>query len=88
MQNYSKDDYVGYIEALDTSDLQNLSTRRQLFTKRLAQKCVSNDSDIFPLNSNSAELRNGEKFRVKFAKSVRLPKSAIPSIQKILNRHK
>ena len=85
-----RDEYTGYSQALETLNLQSLSDRRQSLAKRFALKCVKNEKfkDLFPLNPNDTDLRSGEKYLVKFAKTNRLQKSTIPALQKILNRHK
>ena len=85
-----RDQYTGYSQALETLNLQSLSDRRQSLAKRFALKCVKNEKfkDLFPLNPNDTDLRSGEKYLVKFAKTNRLQKSTIPALQKILNRHK
>ena len=75
-------------EREDIETLQSLSDRRQSLAKRFALKCANSDKfgAMFPLNQNSAETRNTEKYVVKFAKSGRLQKSSIPAMQKLLNR--
>jgi hypothetical protein len=85
-----KDEYTGYNQALEILNLQSLSDRRQSLAKRFALKCVKNEKlrDLFPLNQNNTDLRSGEKYIVKFARTSRLQKSTIPALQKILNRQK
>ena len=85
-----KDDYKDYSQALEELKLQSLSDRRQSLAKRFALKCANSDKfgAMFPLNQNSVETRNTEKYVVKFAKSGRLQKSSIPAMQKLLNREK
>ena len=55
---------------------------------RFAVKCTRNDrfKELFPLNSNDAGVRDSEKYAVKFAHTDRLKDSAIPAMQRILNR--
>ena len=85
-----KDEYTGYNQALEILNLQSLSDRRQSLAKRFALKCVKNEKlrDLFPLNQNNTDLRSGEKYIVKFARTSRLQKSTIPALQKMLNRQK
>ena len=83
-----KDDYTGYIQALKDLNLMSLSDRRQMLAKRFAVKCVKDEKfkDLFPRNKNNMDLRNSEKYLVKFCKGARLQKSSIPEMQKLLNR--
>ena len=85
-----KEEYTNYNDALKTLNLEMLSDRRQLLAKRFALKCTENDkfSDLFPLNPAGPDLRNNEKYHVKFARTSRLKDSAIPAMQKLLNRQK
>ena len=85
-----KEEYNGYNQALETLNLQNLSDRRQVLAKRFALKCVKSEKfkDLFPENPNNNDLRNTEKYTVKFARGGRLQTSANPAMQKILNRMK
>ena len=85
-----KEEYTNYNDALKTLNLQTLSDRRQLLAKRFAEKCAKSEkfADLFPLNPSSADLRNNEKYKVKFARTSRLKDSAIPAMQKLLNRQK
>ena len=54
-----------------------------MLAARFATKCANDErfSDFSPLN-NQMNLRDGEKFRVKFARTGRLQKSVIPAMQK------
>ena len=57
-----------------------------MLAARFANKCANDDrfSDLFPLN-NVINLRDGEKYKVKFATTGRLQKSSVPAMQKLLN---
>ena len=79
-----KEDYLTYIDALDQLGLQTLSERRQQLCKKFATKCLNNDKskDMFPLDN----ARNGDKFKVNFARHSRLLNSAIPQMQRLLNQ--
>ena len=85
-----KDQYSGYQQALASLNLQSLSDRRQLLAKRFALECTKSEkfNNLFPLNQNDTYLRNGEKYKVKFARTGRLQDSAIPAMQKLLNRQR
>jgi hypothetical protein len=79
-----KDDYQNYNQALKQLNLQNLSDRRQMLARRFALKCTKNErfKELFPLNS----CRNKDKYAVKFAHTDRLRDSAIPVMQRLLNK--
>ena len=83
-----KEDYINYNQALKTLNLQNLSEKRQMLAERFATKCAASDrfTELFPLNSNLNNIRNSEKYAVKFAHTDRLKDSSIPAMQRILNR--
>ena len=83
-----KSDYTNYTDALKTLTLLSLSDRRQLLAKRFALKCVKSDrfKDLFPINQNGKELRNSEKYLVRFCNGSRLQNSSIPAMQRLLNK--
>ena len=70
--------------SLDQLGLQTLSERRQQLCKKFATKCLNNDKskDMFPLDN----AKNGDKFKVNFARHSRLLNSAIPQMQKLMNQ--
>ena len=80
---------INYKKALEKVDLESLEDRRKKLSLNFAKKCVKNESmsGLFPKTNKSHEfkLRNTEKFEVKFARTERLKKSAIPVMQKLLN---
>ena len=82
-----KKDYISYENALEITSLPKLSDRRVHLCQTFAKKCTKNPktSDIFPLNSQSYNTRNPEKYQVTHANTSRLAKSAIPFMQKLLN---
>ena len=67
---------------IKTLNLQRLDERRLKLCLQFAKKLVS---ATFPLNDNEANLRNPEKYEVKFARTGRLFNSAAPSLQRLLN---
>ena len=62
----------------------------KMLARRFPSKCTRNDrfQDLFPLNDNHIGARNEEKFPVIFASTDRLKNSAIPAMQRLLNRPK
>ena len=83
-----KDNYESYSNALFLTNLQTLKARRLMLSKVFASKCTKNErsKDMFPLNVNTVNTRNPEKFQVTKAKTSRLARSAIPSMQRQLNK--
>ena len=82
--------YTNYEEALEKLDLQPLTERREELCLKFAKKCLRNNKvkDMFPLSEKPhlMDLRNSEKYVVKHANTERLKKSAIPFMQRLLNR--
>ena len=88
-----KDDYTGYTNALESLNLESLEARRQHLLLRFAKKSLKNphSASMFPLNPNFSENpmennRQTEKYTVNFASKGRLYDSAIPSMQRALNK--
>ena len=81
--------FENYDDALDKVDLQRLTERRNDLCLKFAKKCTQSEKtqDIFPLKRkiHDIDVRYPEKFVVKFAKTERLKKSAIPNMQRMLN---
>ena len=84
--------YSNYEQALDELNLDSLKTRRNKLCRKFALKCLNNDktSKFFPLNKkrHCMKTKKYEKFKVKFANTERLKKSAIPQMQRLLNQEK
>ena len=81
--------YTTYEEALTNLNLDYLSVRREKLCLKFAKKCLKHDktSDMFPLNSTlDHDIRKKGKFQVQFAHTNRLRDSAIPQLQRALNR--
>ena len=78
-----KEEYEHYDSALSLCSLPTLKERRNQLCLSFAKKCTKNDrtSDMFPLNNFS----HHEKYFVTKASTGRLDKSAIPSMQRLLN---
>ena len=84
-----KGEYTDYPTALIRLNIQSLSDRRQILAKRFATKCTKNEQfkNLFPLNNKQhVNLRNPEKYSVKFSRTLRLCKSSIPTMQRLLNQ--
>ena len=56
----------------------------QMLARGFAVKCTKNErfKDLFPLNNP----QNNDKYTVKFAHTNRLRDSAIPAMQRLLNK--
>ena len=82
--------YESYSQALETTDLTTLSQRRKKLCLNFARKCVENEKTqhMFPLNASSHSMskRNEEKFQVQHSRTARLGNSAIPYLQRLLNK--
>ena len=84
------ENYLSYENALYLSNLETLKARRIQLSKRFAIKCTRNEvlSDMFPLSEHNVNTRNPEKYRVTKARTNRLAVSAIPTMQRQLNKLK
>ena len=83
------DEYVYYDQALKQLNLEKLSDRRTNLCLKFARNCLKFDQtkDMFPLNGQqNHNIRNKDKFEVQHAKHSRLLKSAIPQMQRALNK--
>ena len=79
--------YTNYEDALQSCKLKTLSERRSELSLKFAKKCIKNPktADIFPLNNPQRRTRLTEKFKVTHANTVRLARSAVPFMQRLLN---
>ena len=86
-----KENYDCYEQALITTKLDTLEKRRQILALRFSRKCVKHPqmNRMFPLNDKSqgAVTRRNEKFYVQPANTDRLANSAIPYMQRLLNKY-
>ena len=83
-----KEEYTDYYSALLRLNLESLSERRQTLAKRFAIRCTRNENykNLFPPNERkNVNLRKQEKYEVKFSRTLRLCKSSIPAMQRLLN---
>ena len=84
--------YEHYEEGLIKANLEPLKIRREMLCKNFAIKCTKSENprvnDIFKTKKNEhrMKLRQNEKYEVKYAKTSRLKDSAIPYMQRILNK--
>ena len=88
-----KEDYTSYTSALESLNLESLETRREQLLLRFAKKSLKNphSASMFPLNPTFSEdpmenNRQTEKYKVNFASKGRLYDSAIPTMQRALNK--
>ena len=84
-----KERYVNYKNALNVIGIDSLEQRREKLCLKFAKACVRHEklSDLFPKNKKGHLMskRGKELFLVKRAKTERLKKSSIISMQKFLN---
>ena len=84
-----KEEYTDYSSALTRLNIQTLSERRKTLAKNFAKKCTKSEQfrNMFPLNNKQhVNLRNPEKYMVNFSRTLRLCKSSIPAMQRLLNQ--
>ena len=83
-------DFKNYDDALIKADLDSLENRREVLCQKFAEKCLKNEKtkDLFPNREKAhcMKTREEEQFSVNFANTGRLMKSAIPHMQRILNK--
>ena len=85
--------YTGYEDALEYFCLDKLSDRREKKCLEFGLKCLLHPvhSRMFPVNPNTLKnpnnTRHSEHFTVNWAKSESYRQSAIPHIQRLLNRY-
>ena len=79
--------YTTYSDVLEWAGLDTLAARRTKLCLNFAKKCVKNERTrpMFPVNEKDAITRNHEHFKVTYARTDRLAKSAIPFMQRLLN---
>ena len=84
--------YICYETALKKTGLEKLVSRRETLCLKFAQSASKNtlSRDMFPKNISEYHdetARNREAFIVQKARTDRLFKSAIPYMQRLLNKH-
>ena len=84
------DRYKSYEEALKTIKIDSLEERRQKICLKFAKQCLRNEKlkDMFPRTQSGHKMdkRYKEKYVVKKTMTERFKKSAIPSMQRLLNK--
>ena len=81
-----------YKENLKHLNIETLKERRNILSRRFAEKCVKNPKtkDMFQIKTKAhkMKLRNQNKYQVQKVNTVRMHKSAIPQMTKYLNKQK
>ena len=84
-----KERYMNYKNALNVIGIDSLEQRREKLCLKFAKACVRHDklSDMFPKSKKEHVMnkRGEDVFSVKMEKTERYKKSAIISMQKLLN---
>ena len=86
------ENYNSYEETLEKTSLTTLYERRQVRCLKFAVKATKHPEcrEMFPLNKSEVthNTRDREIFQVNFAHTEAYRRSAIPSLQRLLNSHK
>ena len=85
-----KTNYTTYEEALESLMLAKLSDRREKLMLKFALNCTKNKftSELFPLNKTTAmKTRHRETYKVLHCNTDRLKDSAVPYMQRLLNKY-
>ena len=86
--------YESYTQALEVFKLQRLYCRREELCLSFAQKCTKSKNTqvraLFPHNNahSTVETRESENYHVNIARTGRYKKSAVPYMQRLLNKNK
>ena len=82
--------YESYSRTLSELGMKSLSERRNILCLKFAKKSlkVENFGHLFPLNSKSHDMRTrkGNIYKVAKSYSKKYQQSAIPSMQRLLNK--
>ena len=80
--------YESYDDALNWSGLKTLKERRKDLSLTFAKKCTNHKEtkNMFPLKIGNLKTRKNYVYGVTPARTTRLAKSAIPSMQRQLNQ--
>ena len=85
-----KHEYISYEQAMEKLSLETLEQRRENLCLKFAKKCLKNShaSDMFELKDDKhmMELRKNEKYKVNHANTERYKQSAVPYMQRLLNK--
>ena len=82
-------DYVGYISAFESCELETLESRRDKLSLSFAKKCIksSKHRHLFPasVHPHEHQLPHQEQYYVNHARTEKYRKSAIAHIHRLLN---
>ena len=82
--------YTSYKDGLRKLNIPTLEKRRELLCLRFAKRCLENDKvkNLFPKvqTKHKMKKRNEKKYKENKTKTTRYKKSAIPFMQKLLNK--
>ena len=85
-----KENYIDYKNALNVMKLDTLEVRREKLCLKFAKACLKNDKlfNMFPKStkSHSMNMRENKMFEVKKARTERLHRSAVVTMQRLLNK--
>ena len=85
-----KQKYTNYKSGLKMLNIQTLEERRELLCLRFAKRCLQNEKvkNIFPrkISNHKMRKRKIKKFKENKVNTTRYGKSAIPYMQKLLNK--
>ena len=83
-------DYVNYDEALSELKLESLEKRRETMALKFVKKSLENKnfSKLFPLREvkHGIRVRKSEKYVINQSRTKRHQESAVPYLQKLLNK--
>ena len=82
-------EYLDYPTALEKTGLQTLYDRRTKLSLNFAKRCAKHEymNNLFPLNQKHMyNTRKQEKYKVNYANTSRYSNSAIPYMQRLLNK--
>ena len=83
-------EYKGYRKSLLELDIETLDERREKLCLNFAKRCLKNEKarKMFPMNhkDHAMKIRNNEIFKVQFANTESLQKSAQIYMQKLLKK--
>ena len=82
-----KESYTTYEEALNLLNLQDLKSRRKKLAIKFGRGCleIPQMKELFTKSSNKHFLRNEGHIDIQYARTQRLFKSSIPTLQRLMN---
>ena len=86
-----KEKYENYEVALKITKLKTLAERREKLCLKFASNCIKNPktASMFPPNNvSTVDTRDKDPYHVQTATTERLKRSAIPYMQRLLNKNK